>query len=86
MQTPRGPERPTTSEQLDDVDAYLAMTLGAPGLAGAAAERRMAAGPAAIEVAIDETVFLLTLSLSITVDTPTEGRGGVQQNNSLADG
>ena len=37
-------------------------------------------------VAIDETVILLTLSLSITIDTPTKGRGVVQQNDSLVDG
>ena len=37
-------------------------------------------------LAVDETVILLTLSLSITVDTPTKGGGGVQQNDSLVRG
>ena len=32
----------------------------------------------------ESSVILLTLSLSITTDTPTEGRGGVQQNDSLS--
>ena len=39
-----------------------------------------------VGVAIDETVILLTLSLFLTIDTPTKGRGGCQQNDSLAGG
>ena len=39
-------------------------------------------------LAVDETVILLTrsLSLSITIDAPAKGRGGVQQNDSLVNG
>ena len=36
-------------------------------------------------LAVGETVILLT-PLSIHIETPTKGRGGVQQNDSLADG
>ena len=36
--------------------------------------------------AVGETVILLTSPLSVAIETPTEGRGGVQQNGRLADG
>ena len=41
---------------------------------------------AALHLAIDETVILLTLSLSITIDTPTDGRGGCSRMTSLVNG
>ena len=37
------------------------------------------------QLVVRTAVILLTLSLSVTIDTPTNGRGGMQQNGSLAE-
>ena len=59
---------------------------GVLGRAGSAAEAAAWRCEEQVLLAVGETAIVLTLSLSITIETPTKREKGVQHNDGLAGG